>query len=134
MTSILPQLFNGHAPIGLHYLFWEAVLKFEEWEPHEGQPHVTFEGAHIPISDVFNAMRKCTDIVPAALVGEVVARLSKPWVGHGPLGEMSFSTAARIMSLLVRKRRLNPAFALAFDATHAADWSRSQHSYNGSLR
>lgn len=134
MTSKLPQLFNGHAPIDLHYLFWEAVLKFEEWEPYEGQPTVTFESAHIPISDVFNAMRKCTDIVPAALVGEVVSRLNKPWVGHGPLDEMTFSTAARIMGLLVRKRRQNPAFALAFDATHAADWSRSRHSYNGSLR
>ncbi|MBD9387174.1 hypothetical protein IB237_08320 [Agrobacterium sp. AGB01] len=134
MTSKLPQLFNGHAPIDLHYLFWEAVLKFEEWEPYDGQPLVTFENSHIPISDVFNAMRTCTDIVPAALVGSVVARLNKPWVGHGPLGEMSFSTAARIMSLLIRKRRLNPAFAPAFDTAYAADWNRSRHSHNGSLR
>lgn len=113
MTSTLPTLYDGHAPINLHYLFWEAVLAFEEWQPHEDEPTVRFENSEVPIYDVFTSMRGCTDTVPAALVSSVVVRLHKPWVGHGPLSEMTFSTAARVMNLLMRKRRVNPAFGLA---------------------
>jgi hypothetical protein len=70
------------------------------------EPIVTHEGRVIPISFVFEAMRECTDIVPANIVSAVTERLTKPWEGEGPLDQMTFSTAARVMRVLVRKRLL----------------------------
>lgn len=52
------------------------------------------------------AMRECNDIVPMNLSTAITERLTKPWEGEGPLDQMSFSTAARIMRVLVRKRLL----------------------------
>jgi hypothetical protein len=49
-------------------------------------------------------MRLCNDIVPMNIVGAVTERLTKPWEGEGPLDQMTFSTAARVMGVLVRKR------------------------------
>jgi hypothetical protein len=106
MTNALPPLHNGHAPITLQELFREALYAFEEWETELTEPIVTFEGRIIPISLVFEAMRDCDDIVPMNSVSAVTERLSKPWKGEGPLDQMSFSTAARIMRVLVRKRLL----------------------------
>ncbi len=106
MTNALPPLHNGHAPITLQELFREALYAFEEWETELTEPIVTFEGRIIPISLVFEAMRECDDIVPMNSVSAITERLSKPWEGEGPLDQMSFSTAARIMRVLVRKRLL----------------------------
>jgi hypothetical protein len=106
MTNALPPLHNGHAPITLQELFREALYAFEEWETVLTEPIVTFEGRIIPISLVFEAMRECDDIVPMNSVSAITERLSKPWKGEGPLDQMSFSTAARIMRVLVRKRLL----------------------------
>jgi hypothetical protein len=106
MTNALPPLHNGHAPITLQELFREALYAFEEWETELTEPIVTFEGRIIPISLVFEAMRECDDIVPMNSVSAITERLSKPWKGEGPLDQMSFSTAARIMRVLVLKRLL----------------------------
>ncbi|PKA43179.1 hypothetical protein CWR43_14105 [Rhizobium sullae] len=106
MTNALPPLHNGHAPITLQELFREALYAFEEWDTELTEPIVTFEGRVIPIGLVFEAMRECDDIVPMNIVGAVTERLTKPWEGEGPLDQMSFSTAARVMRVLVRKRLL----------------------------
>ncbi|OWV98277.1 hypothetical protein ATY81_19205 [Rhizobium sp. R72] len=106
MTNALPPLHNGHAPFTLQELFREALYAFEEWDTELTEPIVTFEGRVVPISQVFEAMRLCDDIVPMNIVGAVTERLTKPWEGEGPLDQMSFSTAARVMGVLVRKRLL----------------------------
>lgn len=106
MTNALPPLDNGHAPFTLQQLFREALYAFEEWDSELTEPIVTHEGMVIPISFVFEAMRECTDIVPMNIVGAVTERLTKPWAGEGPLDQMTFSTAARVMRVLVRKRLL----------------------------
>jgi len=106
MTNALPPLHNGHAPFTLQELFREALYAFEEWDTEVTEPIVTFEGRVVPISQVFEAMRLCDDIVPMNIVGAVTERLTKPWEGEGPLDQMSFSTAARVMGVLVRKRLL----------------------------
>ena len=106
MTNALPPLHEGHAPITLQQLFREALYAFEEWDLEVTEPIVTFEGKILPISVVFEAMRECTDIVPNNIVTAVTERLTKPWEGEGPLDEMTFSTAARVMGVLVRKRLL----------------------------
>ncbi|MCF1450330.1 hypothetical protein FS815_26455 [Agrobacterium vitis] len=106
MTNALPPLYNGHAPITLQQLFREALYAFEEWDTGLTEPLVTFEGRITPISLVFEAMRECDDIVPLNISTAITERLTKPWEGEGPLNQMSFSTAARIMRVLVRKRLL----------------------------
>jgi hypothetical protein len=106
MTNALPPLHNGHAPITLQELFREALYAFEEWDTELTEPIVTFEGRVIPIGLVFEAMRECDDIVPMTIVGAITEKLTKPWEGEGPLDQMNFSTAARIMRVLVRKRLL----------------------------
>ncbi|ACM39933.1 MULTISPECIES: hypothetical protein [Rhizobium/Agrobacterium group] len=106
MTNALPPLYNGHAPITLQQLFREALYAFEEWDTGLTEPLVTFEGRITPISLVFEAMRECNDIVPMNISIAITQRLTKPWEGEGPLDQMSFSTAARIMRVLVRKRLL----------------------------
>ena len=106
MTNVLPALHEGHAPITLQQLFREAIDAFEEWGADSAEPLVTFEGRIFPISTAFEAMRGCTDIMPSNLLGAVTERLTKPWEGEGPLDMMTFSTAARVMGVLVRKRLL----------------------------
>lgn len=103
MTTTLPSLSDGHAPITLQYLFRDALEQFENWDTFSPEPSVVFGRDDISISDTFDALRGCSDIVPANLVGDITARLTKPWDGEGPLDEMTFSTAARVMSVLVRK-------------------------------
>jgi hypothetical protein len=106
MMNALPPLHDGHAPFNLQQLFREALYAFEEWDSELTEPIVTYEGRVIPISFVFEAMRECTDIVPNSIVSGVTERLTKPWEGEGPLDSMTFSTAARVMGVLVRKRLL----------------------------
>jgi hypothetical protein len=106
MSNALPPLHEGHAPITLQQLFRDALYAFEEWDSEVTEPIVMYEGKIYPISAVFEAMRACTDIVPNAIVSAVTERLTKPWEGEGPLDMMSFSTAARVMGVLVRKRLL----------------------------
>jgi hypothetical protein len=104
MTNVLPPLHEGHAPITLQQAFREAIDAFEEWDAEVTEPIVMFDGRIVPISAVFEALRGCTDIMPANLLGAVTERLTKPWEGEGPLDTMTFSTAARVMGVLVRKR------------------------------
>ncbi|MDL2403576.1 hypothetical protein [Rhizobium mayense] len=106
MSNALPPLHEGHAPITLQQLFREALYAFEEWDTEVTEPIVMFEGKVVPVSVVFEAMRECTDIVPNNIVTAVTERLTKPWEGEGPLDTMTFSTAARVMGVLVRKRLL----------------------------
>ncbi|WP_047456801.1 hypothetical protein [Rhizobium rhizogenes] len=106
MSNALPPLHEGHAPITLQQLFREALYAFEEWDAEVTEPIVTFDGRILPVSVVFEAMRECTDIVPNNIVSAVTERLTKPWAGEGPLDTMTFSTAARVMGVLVRKRLL----------------------------
>ncbi|QFY60646.1 hypothetical protein FZ934_09525 [Rhizobium grahamii] len=106
MTNALPPLHNGHAPFTVQELFREALYAFEEWDAELTEPIVIFEGRVFPIGHVFEAMRQCSDIVPMNIVGAVTERLTKPWEGEGPLDQMTFSTAARVMGVLVRKRLL----------------------------
>lgn len=106
MMSFLPDLHEGHAPITLQLLFRDAIDAFHDWKLGEPEPSVMHEGTLVPISTVFDAMRECTDIMPKTATELVTERLTKPWDGQGSLDVMTFSTAARVMGVLIRKRRL----------------------------
>lgn len=106
MAHILPALENGHAPINLQQYFRDSLEAYEDWQIGDPEPVLAVGLETLPISEVFGALRGCTDIVPANVVGGVTEQLTKPWAGEGPLDEMTFSTAARVMGVLVRKRQL----------------------------
>lgn len=102
----LPHLSDGHAPITLQNLFRDAVYAFDDWSIGAHEPVLEADDEAVSIGDIFAHMRGCTDILPSHLVGEITDRLSKPWEGEGPLNEMTFGTAARMMSVLVRQNRV----------------------------
>lgn len=106
MNNLLPQLHEGHAPITLHQLFREALEAYDDWIEGTDVPVVYYQGTPVPIDVVFDHMRNCTDILPNNMVSAVTERLTKPWTSASPLDEMTFSTAARVMCVLTRKREL----------------------------
>ena len=118
MMNFLPDLYEGHAPITLQHLFRDALDAFDDWTNGDPEPVVFFEDRPVPIDVVFRAMRGCTDIVPDAMIGIVLDNLTKPWQGEDAFDRMTFSTAARIMSVLVRKRRLFGSAATAAFIEH----------------
>lgn len=104
MNSLLPELHEGHAPFTLQQLFRDALEAYDDWEDNSPVPVVFHQGLMVPVDQVFDRMRECTDILPNNLISAVKERLTKPWHSESPLEEMTFSTAARVMSILVRKR------------------------------
>lgn len=107
MNYLLPPLHEGHAPITLHQLFRDAMEAYDDWVDGTPVPKVYYQAVEISISDVFAHMRHCTDILPNNMVSAITERLTKPLNNGGPLDEVPFSTAARVMSVLVRKRELH---------------------------
>ncbi len=104
MTNLLPALHEGHASIILQNLFRDALEAYDDWGEGMPEPVVSFEGKVLPIGYVFDRMKSCTDIMPANMIGIVTDGLTKPWSGDGPLDEMTFSTAARVMSVLTKRQ------------------------------
>lgn len=84
----------------------QSSVRFEEWDAELAEPIVVFGGRIVPISYVFEAMRNCNDILPMNVADAIKAWLTKPWKGDGPLDQMNFSTASRVMGVLVRKKLL----------------------------
>lgn len=106
MSNLLPEMHEGHAPITLHLLFRDALEAYDDWAVGVDMPVVYHLGMPVPIGLVFAHMRDCTDILPSNMVSAITERLTKPWSSDSPLDEMTFSTAARVMCVMVRKRQL----------------------------
>ena len=106
MKNLLPELHEGHAPITLHQLFRDALEAYDDWDAGTAAPLVYHQGMTLPIGDVFDHMRDCTDILPNNMVSAITERLTKPWSSESSIDEMTFSTAARVMSIMVRKRQM----------------------------
>jgi hypothetical protein len=64
MPTLLPPLYEGHAPIILHQAFHDALEAYDGWTADAPEPSVDFEGTPVLISAVFGRMRTCTDILP----------------------------------------------------------------------
>ncbi|MBB4092316.1 hypothetical protein HGG72_19415 [Ochrobactrum pecoris] len=64
MSSLLPPLHDGHAPIYLHHAFQDAVDAYEDWTPETAEPVVRVNGKTTRISVVFRRLWNCTDMVP----------------------------------------------------------------------
>ncbi|MBP1859901.1 BRA0787 family protein [Rhizobium herbae] len=106
MNNPLPELHEGHAPITLHQLFRDALEAYDDWVDGTEAPIVYHQGMPVSIGIVFDHMRDCTDILPNNMVSAITERLSKPLSRNSPLDDMTFSTAARVMCVMVRKRQL----------------------------
>lgn len=106
MNYRLPELHEGHAPITLHQLFRDALEAYDDWTDGTEAPLVYHQGITVPIGVVFDHMRDCTDILPNNMVSAITERLTKPWTSASSLDDMTFSTAARVMSVMVRKRQM----------------------------
>lgn len=64
MQKVLPELYEGHAPITLHNAFHDALEALDEWKEGNEEPLVSVEGFSIPISHIFARMSACTDLLP----------------------------------------------------------------------
>lgn len=64
MHKVLPDLFEGHAPITLQNAFHDALEALEEWKEGSDEPLVPVDGFNAPISHVFARMSGCTDLLP----------------------------------------------------------------------
>ena len=106
MNNRLPELHEGHAPITLHLLFRDALEAYDDWGDETDVPLVFHLGMPVPIGQVFDHMRDCTDILPNNMVSAITERLTKPGSSNSSLDNMTFSTAARVMCVVIRKRQL----------------------------
>ncbi|WP_269932799.1 hypothetical protein [Aminobacter sp. HY435] len=64
MHKVLPELYEGHAPITLQNAFHDALEALEEWKEGNEEPLVAVEALNVPISHVFARMSACTDLLP----------------------------------------------------------------------
>lgn len=106
MSSLLPPLHDGHAPIYLHHAFQDAVDAYEDWNPETAEPVVRINGKATRISVVFRRLWNCTDTVPRhtleALKDIVPSALTYPeqWKENA-----TFAEAARLMRAAWEKRK-----------------------------
>lgn len=106
MNTLLPELHDGHAPITLQQLFRDALEAYDDWDAGALVPTVEFQGDRFSIAEVFDHMRFCTDILPRNMLIEIKERLTRPMASQNSIDEMTFSTAARVMCVLLRKRAM----------------------------
>jgi hypothetical protein len=64
MENVLPELFEGHAPITLQNAFHDTLEALESWIPGEREPCIFLSGFEIPVSRVLSVMARCTDFLP----------------------------------------------------------------------
>lgn len=64
MQKVLPELYEGHAPITVQNAFHDALEALEEWKEGNEEPLVPVDGFNVPISLIFARMSTCTDLLP----------------------------------------------------------------------
>ncbi|PWK76909.1 hypothetical protein C8K44_101235 [Aminobacter sp. AP02] len=64
MQKVLPELYEGHAPITLQNAFHDALEALEEWKEGSEEPLVPVDSFNVPISHIFARMSACTDLLP----------------------------------------------------------------------
>lgn len=98
MTTVLPALHEGHAPIFLHQAFDDALNAFEDWTPDVAEPQIEFDGRAVPISAVFGRMRQCTDLLPSRML-ETVKAVTREDTAFGE-NQVTYAEAATLMRTL----------------------------------
>ncbi len=94
MTTVLPVLHEGHAPIFLHQAFDDALDAFDAWALNEREPEISIDCNTVRISSVFGRMRQCTDVLPARTVDAVKAVTLDDGFGEQ---QVTYAEAARLL-------------------------------------
>jgi hypothetical protein len=104
-SRFLPPLHEGHAPIGLHLAFQDAVDSYEEWAADADEPRVQVDGRHLTISSIFCRMVDCTDLLPRRTLDALFA-VVRP-ADRVPLesGRSTFADGGKLLLALCYKRR-----------------------------
>jgi hypothetical protein len=104
-SQFLPPLHDGHAPIGLHLAFQDALELCDEWVADADEPRIQVDGRHLMISSIFCRMTDCTDLLPRRTLDALFAIL-RP-ADKVPLegGRSTFADGATLMLALCCKRR-----------------------------
>lgn len=99
------RLHEGHAPIGLHLAFQDALDSYEEWAADADEPRVQIDGRHLAISSIFCRMSDCTDLLPRRTL-ETLLAVVRP-ADRAPLegSRSTFADGARLMLALCYERR-----------------------------
>ena len=105
MSSLLPPLHDGHAPIYLHHAFQDAVDAYEDWTLESAEPVVQVNGKITRISVVFRRLWNCTDMVPRHTL-EALKDIVPSTLVHAERWKenATFSEAARVMPAALERR------------------------------
>ncbi|KXF78657.1 hypothetical protein ATN84_02410 [Paramesorhizobium deserti] len=104
MTSLLPPLYEGHAPIYLHNAFQDAVDAYEDWIAGADEPAVDVNGKHTRISVVFRRLWSCTDVIPMRTLDALRDLVPEASLQSGESGT-TYAQAARAMRSLCEQRQ-----------------------------
>ncbi|EEQ93973.1 Hypothetical protein, conserved [Brucella intermedia LMG 3301] len=106
MSSLLPPLHDGHAPIYLHHAFQDAVDAYEDWALETAEPSVQINGKVTRISVVFRRLWNCTDMVPRHTL-EALKAIVPTGIIHAEHWKETptFAEAARIMRVALERRK-----------------------------
>lgn len=106
MSSLLPPLHDGHAPIYLHHAFQDAVDAYEDWALETAEPSVQVNGKVTRISVVFRRLWNCTDMVPRHTL-EALKAIVPTGIIHAEHWKETptFAEAARIMRVALEGAR-----------------------------
>ncbi|WP_139973909.1 hypothetical protein [Ochrobactrum sp. CGA5] len=106
MSSLLPPLHDGHAPIYLHHAFQNAVNAYEDWALEESEPSVQVNGKITRISVVFRRLWNCTDMVPRHTLEALRDIVPSGFIHTENWKETpTFAEAARIMRAALEGRK-----------------------------
>ncbi|PRD41208.1 hypothetical protein C5748_22900 [Phyllobacterium phragmitis] len=105
MTSLLPPLYEGHAPIYLHNAFQDAVDAYEDWIAGTDEPAVNINGKNTRISVVFRRLWRCTDTVPMRTLDALRDLVPEAWLTSDKTHGTTYAQAARAMRSLCEERR-----------------------------
>ncbi|RCS24664.1 hypothetical protein DUT91_04035 [Phyllobacterium salinisoli] len=104
MTSLLPPLHEGHAPIYLHNAFQDAVDAFEDWIAGADEPAVDVNGKTTRISVVFRRLWSCTDPVPMRTIDALNVLVPEARLERRETRNTTYAHAARAMRSLCEQR------------------------------
>ncbi|MBR7653839.1 hypothetical protein HED50_14815 [Ochrobactrum oryzae] len=106
MSSLLPPLHDGHAPIYLHHAFQDAVDAYEDWALETAEPSVQVNGKVTRISVVFRRLWNCTDMVPRHTLEALKDIVPTGFIHAEHWKETpTFAEAARIMRAALERRK-----------------------------
>jgi hypothetical protein len=104
MTSLLPPLHEGHAPIYLHNAFQDAVDAYEDWIAGTDEPAVNVNGKNTRISVIFRRLWSCTDTVPMRTLQALRDLAPAEWLEPRDSQGTTYAQAARAMRALCEER------------------------------